>query len=198
MENVEYVYTGGMTEREVSERLREETTGVLALADEGRAYALPVGFAWDEAGGRLLFRLGDDGRARKIGVAATTTEATFLLYDAPSPTESWSVVVTGPIAELSPADVAELPTARPEADADDGGDGDGRSDADDGGDGDGRSDADDGGKGDAGDGSGRDVDESWINERFGPLRLFDEEVDDVDVRLYALSMEEVIGRRTLW
>jgi hypothetical protein len=186
MENVEYVYTGGMTEREVSERLREETTGVLALADEGRAYALPVGFAWDEADGRLLFRLGDDGRARKIGVAATTTEATFLLYDAPSATESWSVVVTGPIGELSPADLAELPTGRPGA-------GDGDEDRD--GDGDGDT---GGGTGDAGDGSGGDVDETWVNERFGPLRLFDEEVTDVDVRLYALSIEEVIGRRTLW
>ncbi len=35
-----------------------------------------------------------------------------------------------------------------------------------------------------------------INERFTPLRLFDESVDDVNPELYELRMESVTGRKT--
>jgi nitroimidazol reductase NimA-like FMN-containing flavoprotein (pyridoxamine 5'-phosphate oxidase superfamily) len=39
-------------------------------------------------------------------------------------------------------------------------------------------------------------DEAAINERFGPARVFDEDVDDTDVRLFELDVESVTGRRT--
>jgi hypothetical protein len=39
-------------------------------------------------------------------------------------------------------------------------------------------------------------DEAAINEQFGPARIFDESVDDTDVRLFELDVESVTGRRT--
>jgi hypothetical protein len=41
-----------------------------------------------------------------------------------------------------------------------------------------------------------DVDEAAINERFGPARVFDEEIDDTEIRLFELRAESVTGRRT--
>lgn len=38
--------------------------------------------------------------------------------------------------------------------------------------------------------------EAEINERFAPLRVFGESVDDVDPELYELRIESVTGRRT--
>ncbi|MFC6863530.1 pyridoxamine 5'-phosphate oxidase family protein [Halomicroarcula sp. GCM10025817] len=34
-----------------------------------------------------------------------------------------------------------------------------------------------------------------INERYAPIRIFDEPLDDVDVRLYELEVEALTGRR---
>jgi hypothetical protein len=159
MDLSEYVYTGGMTAEEVADRLREETAGVLALADGGRAYAVPVSFAWDEPGERLLFRLGDDGDSRKLSVLEATTEASFLLYGVESATDSWSILVTGPVAE-----VTDLPEGAGE------------------------------------DATGEDdrIDEAWLNEQFGPIRLFDEDVGELEPRLFAMPIEALAGRRTLW
>lgn len=43
--------------------------------------------------------------------------------------------------------------------------------------------------------SGR-YDAAAINERFGPARIFDESIDDTDVRLFELRAESVTGRQT--
>ncbi|MFC6838192.1 pyridoxamine 5'-phosphate oxidase family protein [Halomarina ordinaria] len=39
-------------------------------------------------------------------------------------------------------------------------------------------------------------DAAGINDRFGPLRVFDEAIDEVDVVVLELDVEEVTGRRT--
>lgn len=39
-------------------------------------------------------------------------------------------------------------------------------------------------------------DETTINEQFEPIRVFDESIDDVDVRIYELRMREVTGRQS--
>jgi nitroimidazol reductase NimA-like FMN-containing flavoprotein (pyridoxamine 5'-phosphate oxidase superfamily) len=39
-------------------------------------------------------------------------------------------------------------------------------------------------------------DAAAVNERFGPARLFDEAVDETDVRLFELDAASVTGRRT--
>ncbi|WP_128476195.1 pyridoxamine 5'-phosphate oxidase family protein [Halorussus pelagicus] len=140
MEHVEYVYTFGMTPAEVGESLREGEVGVLALASDSDAYAVPVGYHYD--GERLLVRLGERDDSTKMDFLESTGTATLVVYEKESETSSWSVLVRGKLVGLPPETDRE------------------------------------------------------INEQFGPFRLFDEGVEDVDAAVYELRMEEVTGRRT--
>ena len=142
MEHIEFVYTIGMTEPDVERHLAEAGTGVLSLADGGRAYAVPVHCYYRE--GRLLFRLTDDDDSEKLAFLETTTDACFVLYGATNG-DSWSVLVRGPVGPVDDPD---------------------RYDA------------------------------AAINERFGPVRVFDEDVGDTDVELFELRAESVTGRKT--
>ena len=92
LEHVEFVYTAGMDEEALDERLRAGETGVLALADGGRAYAVPVSYYYD--GEDLFFRLGDDAHSKKLDFVETTAEACFLRYGLDGE-DSWSVIATG-------------------------------------------------------------------------------------------------------
>lgn len=140
MEHVEYVYTFGMDESAVRTRLTESEAGVLSLAREGAAYAVPVSHHYGD--GRLLIRLVDDGDSKKMSYLDSTEEACFLLYDVAAPGESWSIVVLGPL------ELAE------------------------------------------------DLSEAEINDRFGPVRVFDESIDDLAVSVYELKMESLTARQT--
>lgn len=104
MSAVEFVYTGGLTREDASERLDAADVGVLALADRGESYAIPMGHAL--VGDRLLFRFGDVPDSRKAAFAAETTVATFTVFDYTAPDDSWSVVARGPIEriDLDPTD----------------------------------------------------------------------------------------------
>jgi nitroimidazol reductase NimA-like FMN-containing flavoprotein (pyridoxamine 5'-phosphate oxidase superfamily) len=97
MDNVEYVYTVGMEEAEVARRLRETGHGVLALADGGDAYAVPLHYHYD--GERLVIRMSDEPDSEKVARAETTEEATFVVYGVEGE-DSWSVLVRGPLARL--------------------------------------------------------------------------------------------------
>lgn len=142
MEHVQYVYTVGMDETELEEYLREGEHGILALADDDDAYAVPLSYHYD--GERILLRVSDhDDDAEKRAYIETTDTATFVCFDA-STASSWSVHVRGPVGRWD-----------------------------------------------------RTVDESTLNEWFPPFRLFDEAVEDVELLLYELRMESVIGRRTI-
>jgi nitroimidazol reductase NimA-like FMN-containing flavoprotein (pyridoxamine 5'-phosphate oxidase superfamily) len=145
MEHIEYANTRGLSEREVDERLREHGIGVLALADGGRAYAIPVDYHYD--GESLLLRLSDDGHSRKLSYVETTVDPEFLVYGHDGPHDSWSVLVTGAIREVDPED--------------------------------------------------RGIDAATVNDWFGPLRLFDEAVEDVEIRLFEFETETVVGRATI-
>jgi len=141
MDHVEYVYTEGMDETEIDERVRAGEHGVLALADGGEAYAVPLSYHYD--GERLLLRVSDHDDAEKVRFLERTERATFVLYEGTTD-DSWSIHVRGP--------------ARPwDGDADD----------------------------------------ATLNEWFPPFRLFDEPVEDVEMTVYELVMESVVGRRTV-
>lgn len=99
MEHIEYVYTIGMTEAEVDDRLRESEAGVLALANDGTAYGVPVSYYYD--GTSIHFRLGDDEQSRKLAFVETTDEACFVLFGTEGSDTSWSIVVTGPLRTRS-------------------------------------------------------------------------------------------------
>lgn len=102
LDRIGYVYTFGMDEAELIEALEATDTGVLALASEGSAYAVPVGCYYED--GALYVRLTDDGASRKLSYLETTTEACLLLYAVEPPDDSWSVVALGPVRELTSED----------------------------------------------------------------------------------------------
>jgi len=102
----DYTYTEGMTEAEIDARLHETKTGVLALARDGEAYAIPVACHYD--GDRLVLRLGEHEDSEKMAFVETTERATLVLYEYEQPDESWSVVVRGPIVRLEEDDPTSI------------------------------------------------------------------------------------------
>jgi len=95
MDHVEYVYTSGMTESDIDDRLRAGEHGVLGLAEDNEAYAIPLSYHYD--GSRLLLRVSDhDEESEKSRFLETTETATFVCYEA-STKESWSIHVRGPV-----------------------------------------------------------------------------------------------------
>lgn len=142
MEHISYVETIGMSERELETHLDGVDAGVLALADGGEAYAVPISFRYDE--GRFLLRLIDDGDSEKLQFVRATDSATFVAFGQDG-TDSWSVLARGPLVEV---EVAERETLLTDLDA------------------------------------------------FGPARLFDEAVAEVEVRVFELDVESLTGRRT--
>jgi nitroimidazol reductase NimA-like FMN-containing flavoprotein (pyridoxamine 5'-phosphate oxidase superfamily) len=97
MEHAEYVYTVGMDEAELDERLRTSDHGVLGLADADEAYAIPLSFHYD--GEKFLLRVsGHDDESEKRRFLASTETATFVCYEGATE-ESWSIHVRGPVRE---------------------------------------------------------------------------------------------------
>jgi hypothetical protein len=95
MDHVEYVYTTGMTEADLEERLRAGENGVLALADGDESYAIPLSYHYD--GDRFLLRVSTHGdESEKERFLETTDTATFVRYES-TPDGSWSVLVRGPV-----------------------------------------------------------------------------------------------------
>lgn len=98
MDQVDYVYTTGMSEDEVEEKLQAGQHGVLALADRKDAYATPLSYHYD--GDRLLLRVSeqDSNRSKKRQFLDTTDTATFVRYEGTT-SESWSIHVRGAVRE---------------------------------------------------------------------------------------------------
>lgn len=114
MDHAEYAYTHGMDDGETAERLRTTETGVLSLARDGDAYALPLAHYYD--GERLYFRLGLEEGSTMRAFWDTTETACYVVYgaestDEPKEIDSWSVVVTGRLTELSGAEREQFDTA---------------------------------------------------------------------------------------
>lgn len=98
MDHVEYVYTSGMNEADIDDRLRAGEHGVLGLADESDAYATPLSYHYD--GDRFLLRVSEHGDdSQKDRFLAATETATFVCYEA-STDESWSILIRGAIEKL--------------------------------------------------------------------------------------------------
>ncbi|MGM0605771.1 MAG: pyridoxamine 5'-phosphate oxidase family protein [Halobacteriota archaeon] len=102
MEHVEYVYTEGIPETEVDRILKRETHGVLALADGGNAYAVPMNYHYD--GEHLYIRVSEEPGSTKAEYADVTETAAFIVYDVREETDAYSVMVRGDIRRLSDAE----------------------------------------------------------------------------------------------
>lgn len=87
-----------MTDEEVETFLRDHGVGVLALADEGRAYGVPISFGYD--GDRLFFVFLRGETSRKETFAEATTQATLTTFEVGDRHKWESVVVTGTIREV--------------------------------------------------------------------------------------------------
>lgn len=97
MKHVAYVYTVGMNEAELDERLRTGEHGILALADGDDAYSIPLSYHYD--GDRLLLRVSrHDDESEKQRFLATTDTATFVCYES-STNNSWSIRIRGSVRE---------------------------------------------------------------------------------------------------
>ena len=114
MEHVEFAYTGGMDDAAIAEKLSTAETGVLALASDSDAYAVPLAHYYD--GAHLYFRVGSVAGSEKAAWLDDTATATYVLYGT-EPTgdadelESWSVVARGPLRELDPDERERFDTA---------------------------------------------------------------------------------------
>lgn len=90
-----------MSDRDVDAFLADQGTGVLALADGGEAYAVPISFGYED--GRCYFafyRFADE--PRKEAAAAATETACLATYDVESVLRWKSVLAMGPIEPVGP------------------------------------------------------------------------------------------------
>lgn len=98
---------GRMTDVEVDTFLTEQGTGVLALADGGSAYAIPISFGYET--GRAVFAYWQFGAETTKGeYTAATDQACLTVYDVASRSEWRSALARGPLRELSGAEWADL------------------------------------------------------------------------------------------
>lgn len=100
-------YGHRMTDDEIAAFLDEQATGVLSLASDGHAYGIPMSFAYDEAGERLLMDMGFAESSKKRRFLDSTDEATLTTYDWVTPANWTSVIATGPINRITEGDVDE-------------------------------------------------------------------------------------------
>jgi hypothetical protein len=107
MADASVFHGSGMTDHEIDQFLREQGAGVLALAHEGDAYAVPLSFGYDGAGTIYLdlLRFGDE--SEKLDHVEATETACFVTYDAPSQSAWRSVVAFGTLERVPEGDATE-------------------------------------------------------------------------------------------
>lgn len=106
MKHAAYVYTTGLDEDAVTDRLADAGHCVLALADGGDSYAVPVSTHYRD--GRVLVRLSEHGDETKFEYLDATETATLVFYEVDGEGDSWSVMVRGELAETETPDEATL------------------------------------------------------------------------------------------
>ena len=116
MENIEYVYTRGMSDSELTEQLASTNTGVLSLADDGDAYGIPLAHHYEDD--HLYFRLGITEGSKKQRFIEETTTATYVVYGDTGAggswePDSWSIIATGRLVELPATKEAASTTSPP-------------------------------------------------------------------------------------
>lgn len=89
------VYGSTMSDAEIDTFLHRQGTGVLSLAREGSAYAIPVSYGYDHEGERCILDLGFGPQSKKRQWLHTTEGACLTVYDIRSAREWASVVLEG-------------------------------------------------------------------------------------------------------
>lgn len=109
MSDVDQLEGATMTQAEVGSFLREQGIGLLALARNGNAYAVPISFGYTDGPRRLYFdlvRFGEE--SRKVEYADRTNQACFVAYDVESRFDWRSVIALGGVEEVPEEDRAEM------------------------------------------------------------------------------------------
>ena len=92
---------------EIDEFLESQQTGVLALANDGDAYAVPISFGYER--GRAVFaywQFGDE--SEKIAYSDATERACLAVYDIESQFDWRSALAFGTLHELTQKEWSEL------------------------------------------------------------------------------------------
>lgn len=80
--------------------LEDRRTGVLALARDDAAYAIPVAYTYDDESNAVYLRLGYGPESTKRAYVESVEKATLVVYGETE--DGWvSVLVRGPLEELS-------------------------------------------------------------------------------------------------
>jgi nitroimidazol reductase NimA-like FMN-containing flavoprotein (pyridoxamine 5'-phosphate oxidase superfamily) len=89
----------GMTDEAVERMLRTADFGVLSLATDGEAYAVPMSFGYDGEGLYFVFRRPAE-RSRKVEAVEGTERATFVVAAVTTKHDWASVLVEGPVRPI--------------------------------------------------------------------------------------------------
>lgn len=100
MADASVFHGSGMTDHEIDRFLLEQGTGVLALASDGDAYAVPLSFGYDGEGTIYLDLLRFGEESEKLDRVETTETACFVTYDAPAQSAWRSVVALGTLEQV--------------------------------------------------------------------------------------------------
>ena len=100
-------YGNAMAAEAAEQFLNEQGTGVLSLTNEGRAYGIPVAFAYDTDDERVILDLGFAPDSKKREFIEATEEVCLTVYEHDAPDDWTSVVVTGEFEELEDEEVSE-------------------------------------------------------------------------------------------
>lgn len=96
-----------MTEATALSLLASIGHGVLSLANDDRAYGIPVSFGYDTANERFLFEFLNIGESKKRRFATASEEVTLTAYRYADPRTWECAIVTGTIAPVAAADLSE-------------------------------------------------------------------------------------------
>ena len=100
-------YGNTLAPEAAEEFLNEQGTGVLSLTNEGRAYGIPVAFAYDADDERAILDLGFAAESKKREFIEATEEVCLTVYEHDAPDDWTSVVATGELEELEDDEVSE-------------------------------------------------------------------------------------------
>lgn len=104
-EDTKPVHGSAMDDDVIERVLQERGHGVLSLASDDEAYAIPVSFGYDgERALMYLLQFGED--SEKLAVASDTERACLVTYNVESRFEWQSVILRGSLQEL-PKDESE-------------------------------------------------------------------------------------------
>jgi len=108
MADASVFHGSGMTDHEIDRFLLEQGVGILALASDGDAYAVPLSFGYDGEDTLYLDLLRFGEESRKLEFVADTGTACFVTYDAPTQFDWRSVVAFGTLEPVPDDETATM------------------------------------------------------------------------------------------